>query len=83
MLIAIMAAAVAAGTPAPATGVAPICRDARPELAAEEPWPEAKLKRLDELPPANLILTVLREEDGCIVPVIVRYGIGAPAKPDH
>ena len=83
MLIAVMAAAAAAGTPAPATGAGPICPDAHPELAAEEPWPEAKLKRLDELPPANLILTVLREEDGCIVPVIVRYGIGAPAKPDR
>ena len=81
MLIAVMAATVAAGTPT--TGVAPICPDAHPELAAEEPWPDATLKRLDELPPANLILTVLREEDGCIVPVIVRYGIGAPAKPDH
>lgn len=83
MLIAMMAAAAAAGAPAPAAGVGPICPDTDPELAAEEPSPEARLKRLDELPPANLILTVLRREDGCIVPVIVRYGIGAPGKPDR
>lgn len=83
MLIAVMAAAAAAGTPAPATGVGTICPDTHPKLVDELPSPEAKLKRLDELPPANLILTVLRREDGCIVPVIVRYGIGAPAKPDR
>lgn len=39
----------------------------------------ARMKRLDELPPADHILTVLRTEDGCIKPVIVRHGIGAPA----
>ncbi len=36
----------------------------------------AGMKRLDELPPADHILTVLRTEDGCIKPVIVRHGIG-------
>ena len=39
--------------------------------------PKAELKRLDELPPANMVLAVVREVDGCIDPVIVRYGIGA------
>jgi hypothetical protein len=33
-------------------------------------------RRLDELPPGNLILAVMREVDGCVEPVIVRYGYG-------
>jgi hypothetical protein len=36
----------------------------------------AGLRRLGELPPGNLHLTVVREVDGCHEPVIVRYGIG-------
>jgi hypothetical protein len=36
--------------------------------------------RLDQLPPANEQLTVLRSVDGCQKPVIVRYGIGGAAK---
>jgi hypothetical protein len=35
------------------------------------------MKRLDELPPANLMLAVVREVDGCNEPVVVRYGYGA------
>lgn len=34
------------------------------------------LQRLDQLPPANLILTVLRTIGGCTRPVIVRYDVG-------
>ena len=37
----------------------------------------ARFRRLGDLPPANAVLTVLRTEDGCSTPVIVRYGIGA------
>ena len=33
-------------------------------------------QRLDELPPAALELSVLREIDGCAVPAIVREGLG-------
>ncbi len=36
-------------------------------------------KRLGELPPGNLILSVVRDVAGCQKPVIVRYGIGAGA----
>jgi hypothetical protein len=32
-------------------------------------------RRLDQLPPANEYLTVLRSEDGCQKPVIVRYDV--------
>jgi hypothetical protein len=38
------------------------------------------VRRLDQLPPANEILTVIHSEDGCQKPVIVRYGIGGAAK---
>ena len=34
------------------------------------------LRRLDQLPPAAEILTVMRIEGGCQRPVVVRYGIG-------
>ena len=37
---------------------------------------KGEFKRLDELPPAQLVLTVVREVDGCNVPVIVRQGYG-------
>jgi hypothetical protein len=37
----------------------------------------AEAKRLGELPPANLYLSVMREVDGCNMPVIVNYGVGA------
>ena len=33
-------------------------------------------RKLGELPPGNLVLTVWRNVDGCSAPVIVRYGIG-------
>lgn len=33
-------------------------------------------KRLDQLPPAAEILPVLRVQDGCERPIVVRYGIG-------
>jgi hypothetical protein len=35
-------------------------------------------QRLDQLPPGNLTLTVLREVDGCPQPATVREGYGAP-----
>ncbi|HEY0086574.1 MAG TPA: hypothetical protein VGB65_11770 [Allosphingosinicella sp.] len=56
----------------------------RPEVhQAEAPKP-AESRKLGELPPGDLILTVYREVDGCIDPLIVRYGDGrapAPAAP--
>jgi hypothetical protein len=39
----------------------------------------AELRKLDELPPANLVLAVYNQVDGCPVPVIVRYGLGGEA----
>ena len=38
---------------------------------------DVRPKRLTELPPANLVLTLYRNIGGCDAPVIVRYGLGA------
>lgn len=73
-----LVAAIALIAAAPAAGDMPICQNDRPQLVDESA--EGQLKRLDELPPADLVRTILRSEDGCSAPVIVRYGIGAPAK---
>ena len=57
----------------------PVCQNARPGVAASDSLyrsGSARAQRLGELPPADHILTVLRREDGCERPVIVRYGIG-------
>jgi hypothetical protein len=81
MLLVAMALLATAGNAAPAADARPICQNSDLR-SVDRPSEEAQLKRLDELPPANLVLTVLRTEDGCSTPVIVRYGIGAPAKAD-
>ena len=78
MLLAAMALMAAAGA-TPAADVRPICQNDAPH-AVDRTSSEAKLRRLDELPPANLVRTVLRTEDGCSTPEIVRYDIGAPAE---
>lgn len=38
--------------------------------------PEVEAKRLGELPSGSLVLTVLRKENGCTTPIIVRQGYG-------
>jgi hypothetical protein len=62
--IALSAAAVAQNPRA-----LPICGQAKPtQVDVSE---RAKLKRLDQLPPAEGYLTVMRSENGCIRPVKV------------
>jgi hypothetical protein len=78
--------ASAAPTEAPAVQFAdPVARPPsdtckRPDLhQAETPKP-ARGQKLGELPPGDLILSVYNQVDGCMEPVIVRYGDGrAPA----
>ena len=56
----------------------------RSDVILAKPGEAPRANKLVELPPGDLLLTVVREEDGCQKPVIVRYGIGsnrAPAKP--
>jgi hypothetical protein len=41
---------------------------------------KAEPRKLGELPPGRLYLSVDRQVDGCRQPVIVRYGIGAATR---
>ena len=86
MLASLIAVLTAVAVP-PAAEAKPVCHNSAPVTAGASLYtanPDARLRRLDTLPPANLILTVLRREGGCEVPVIVRYGIGdTPAVTDR
>ena len=90
MRLLILAAALAGPSSAPSAPAAPAqavtprgpvagplantCRRADVLPADAPATPEAK--RLGELPPGDLLLSVYREVDGCMEPVIVRYGDG-------
>ena len=59
-----------------AAALAPLCGQdlkVRPVRSREGP----RAKRLGELPPADLTLTVLNRVGGCIEPMTVRQGYGA------
>ena len=43
----------------------------------------ARARRLDELPPGRLELTVLRQLDGCAIPAVVRENIGGNPEADR
>ncbi|MEA3054100.1 MAG: hypothetical protein QOG72_3003 [Sphingomonadales bacterium] len=53
-----------------------ICSDAMGVRNAASPGPP-QLKRLDELPPGNLTLTVVNRVGDCIEPVVVGQPFGA------
>ena len=76
MRMLILAAALIAPTAAAADYKAPAkhCRDAL--HPADAPGRSAP-KKLGELPPGQLVLTVYRQENGCPKPLIVRQNIGA------
>ena len=79
--------ATAASAAAPAEQLAPEsakrpsaeCLPNAPSLARD--GMKAEARRLGELPSGDLVLTVLREENGCTKPVIVRQGFGAADSP--
>lgn len=85
----VVASGAAAAPPAP--GLAPgarnrvtgtLCDPARATQVGDRETPKART--LGELPPGNVMLTVVREVDGCAAPVIVRYGLsgsGGQAEP--
>ncbi|HEX8191712.1 MAG TPA: hypothetical protein VF552_02325 [Allosphingosinicella sp.] len=85
MLAALLpAASSAAQTTAPARapvaspaslGTGTCLRDLRRD--ATGPAATSRPRRLGELPPGDLQLTVMREVDGCREPVIVRQNFGA------
>lgn len=79
-LVLTLPAATEAGAPAPpkagqTAALAPICGQdlkVRPTRNREG----LRAKRLGELPPADLTLTVLNRVGDCIEPVTVRHGYG-------
>ncbi len=87
LLAAVPAAAAPTGD-APAARQAPVthpmvrpagdtCK--RPDLHQAETPQAAEHRKLGELPPGDLILSVYNQVGGCMEPVIVRYGDGRPA----
>ena len=84
-----IAAEPAPGAP-PASGLAPgarnrvtgeLCEPARSVPAARGEAPSAK--KLGKLPPGNVVLTVVREMDGCAAPVVVRQGFSGSGAPSE
>ncbi|HZF95799.1 MAG TPA: hypothetical protein VEZ20_13120 [Allosphingosinicella sp.] len=59
----------------PSLGTGTCLSDLRREAASTPAT--SRPRRLGELPPGDLQLTVMREVDGCHEPVIVRQGFGA------
>lgn len=66
-------------TRAAAAALAPICgQDLK--VRPIRPREGLRAKRLGELPPADLTLTVLNRVGDCIEPVVARQGYGAPGE---
>src|SRR5688500_9507972 len=62
-----------------AKGIVDMPQCNNPHLHPVDSGGKAEAKRLGELPPASMMLAVVRDVNGCHEPVIVRYGIGAGA----
>ena len=62
---------------APAAALAPICGDDLRVRHARRSPQAPRLKRLDELPPGDLTLTVVNRVGDCIEPLVVRQRFGA------
>ena len=74
-LVALLAMAPAS-SPLQPTGRSPLndkCPNARSWFADQSGGADAR--RLDQLPPGRLELTVVREVDGCPIPAVLREGI--------
>jgi hypothetical protein len=74
ILLALAAAAATPASAAPQVHALPLCKDVTPTPVEGDN--SARLRKLNELPNANLYLGVIRKEDGCSKPAIVRYDIG-------
>ena len=55
------------------------CR--RPDVHLTAPAQRPEAKPLGELPPGDVVLSVYNQVDGCMEPVIVRYGDGRQPAP--
>ena len=76
--IMMLAAAAASHALPPEAFSKAMCQDGRVE--AVNATPSMRARNLNELPNANMVLGVLRSENGCQKPVIVRYDIGSAVK---
>ncbi len=76
--IALFAAAALSTPPEARAQAAPVCQKVGAETASAHP--QVRAQKLNELPNANLMLSVLRSENGCQKPVIVRDDIGSAPK---
>lgn len=77
--------AALASTPAPPAAESASAAEARtcPNVMHHaEQNRRARYRRLDQLPPGRLELTVLRSVGGCPEPVVLREGIGAAPAPE-
>jgi hypothetical protein len=66
---------IAAAPPGDRADAGKGCMNHGVDHATAQPSPDG-FRRLDQLPPANEMLTVIHAIDGCRKPVIVRYNIG-------
>lgn len=83
----------AIAVPDQSTDFAPLERLADDDSARKCPAPSPQLaversrglqaRRLDQLPSGRLELAVMREVDGCVIPAVVREGIGGSAAPEE
>ena len=71
----LFAAATASSGHATNNAVKPVCQDRTVELV--EARSSSRLQKLNELPNADMVLGVVRTENGCSKPAIVRYDIGS------
>ena len=72
-----------AAPPAAPRATADTCK--RADLHHAETPKRAESRKLGELPPGDTLLAVYNQVEGCMEPVIVRYGDGrapAPASPE-
>ena len=79
VIAAAASASAASAAPAPHGGLARPPADCPypPLVQVYSPGRPALVHKLTDLPPANLYLSVYRRVDGCVVPVIAAYGLGA------
>ena len=80
LILPLMLAALPASAAAPTAPSAAADTCKRPDLHYADTPQRAESRKLGELPPGDTLLAVYNQVEGCMEPVIVRYGDGrAPA----
>lgn len=82
LILPLMLAALPASAAAPTAPNAAADTCKRPDLRYADTRQRAESRKLGELPPGDTLLAVYNQVEGCMEPLIVRYGEGrAPASP--